>query len=249
MDRSFSHKLIPPGINDERTRALVDAFAHAASEFDFTKLLMRNSAEILDDMLELAIHDYSLSEFIGPDGLPTDIVRGLIDRAWMLHEKQGTDEGVMLGQSLIGYSPVIKHWWQEEPKGLHDTHKMTVYVTRQHFDDEPDLLNAKAQRAALKMNDATKRWSQDTDLHLGVGGIGHVGAASAQTGLSLEIAFGSTPVDGDIDGGIGAVSAQNALSFDVISGTVPIDANWDGGIAVTATQTGLNIDSAIGAVL
>ena len=74
--RVFPESLIPPGINDERTRALLGAFEAMAGEFDFTRLLMRNASEIPDEALEIAIHDFSLAEFIAADGLPPPV------RAW-----------------------------------------------------------------------------------------------------------------------------------------------------------------------
>ena len=165
--RKADYRLIPPGIQDERSRAILDAFIHGANQFDFSKLLMRNSAEIPDDMLSLAIHDFSLSEFIGPDGIPVDAARRLIDQAWTLHEKQGTDEGMKLGQSLLGTTMTITHWWQENPEAAHDTQKVTVWFEGLLVDGGT-IADAKHQKMVLQLIDVTKRWSQDTAVSFGV---------------------------------------------------------------------------------
>lgn len=180
----FDRHLIPPGINDERTRAIMDAFSHAASLFDFSKLLMRNSSEIPDNMLELAIHDFSLNEFVPPDGLPVEAARRLIDAAWPLHEKQGTDEGVHLGQSLLGTTVTIEHWWQMEPEGAHDTQKVTVWFDGALLEGGTPV-DSQHQSMARQMVHATKRWSQDTALGFGINATitNYVGAFSSFGGL------------------------------------------------------------------
>ncbi|WP_319530803.1 phage tail protein [uncultured Cohaesibacter sp.] len=163
VTRGIPLKAIPPGINDARTRALVGAFNAMASELDFTGLLMRTGDEIPDKALSCALHDFSLTEFVGPDGLPANLARKLIDDAWALHEQQGTDAGVKLGQNLLGIGVSIEHWWQKEPIGYHDTHTITLNLG--DSDDPPtDPLGPEVQQSALKTIEATKRWSQDTDL-------------------------------------------------------------------------------------
>ena len=181
--RKADQRLIPPGINDERTRALWDAFAHAASEFDFSKLLMRNADEIPDNMLELALHDFSLSEFVAPDGLPIDAARRLIDQAWELHEKQGTDGGMQLGQALLGTSVSINHWWQQNPEPFHDTQIVTVWFETLLVDDTV-IADAQHQAMARQLIDATKRWSQDIAVVFGVRALASqfIGAFSLDAG-------------------------------------------------------------------
>ncbi len=166
-DRRFPYTLISSGINEQRSRAVLDAFEVMAAEFDFSVLMQRDSSEISTEALPLAIHDRSLEEFISEDGLPEEAVRRLIDQVWGLHEEKGTDDGVALGLSLIGIRPHFEHWWQQEPEGPHDTHRLTVYANEHLFEDEAVLLNSKVQNAAKTMVDATKRWSQETRFELG----------------------------------------------------------------------------------
>ncbi|SDQ17110.1 phage tail protein I [Pseudovibrio sp. Tun.PSC04-5.I4] len=160
-DRRFPYTLIPPSINEPRTRALLDAFEAMAAEFDFATLMQRYAEETSTAALPLAVHDRSLDEFIGEDGLPDTLVRKLIDQAWDLHEKKGRDEGVKLAQSLLGIAADIEHWWQQEPEGPHDTYQITLRLG--DLDDPPDEpLSLEVQKTALKAIAATKRYSQDT---------------------------------------------------------------------------------------
>lgn len=210
-DRIFPEKLIPPGINDERTRAVLAAFEAMANEFDFRALLMRNSSEIPDEALPLAIHDFSLEEFIPADGLPPRVIGRLIDRAWELHEAQGTDGGVQLGLSLLGIVPEILHWWQQKPQGHHDTHRLTVFVNELLFEGEDAILGRKTQTAAHTMVDATKRWSQDTDFRTGIRQSDDLGVANAATGSSVQIAQLSADVPSGFGNGVGLASDSQCL--------------------------------------
>ncbi|EFO32512.1 phage tail protein I [Roseibium sp. TrichSKD4] len=191
-DRIFPEKLIPPGINDERTRAILATFEAMANELDFRALLMRNSSEIPDEALPLAIHDFSLGEFIPADGLPPRVIGRLIDRAWELHEAQGTDGGVRLGLELLGCHADIRQWWQQEPPAHHDTHEIDIFFDEVLF-EEAALGDPKHRNAADNIVDATKRWSQSTAIRYGVltRSEGYVGAY-AQTGSRYTAAL---PID------------------------------------------------------
>lgn len=212
-NRRFPHTLISSSINEQRSRALLDAFEAMAAAFDFSVLMQRDSAEISTEALPLAIHDRSLEEFIGEDGLPEEAVRRLIDQVWRLHEEKGTDDGVALGLSLIGIRPHFEHWWQQEPVGPHDTHNLTVYANEHLFEDEAVLLNEKVQRAALTMVDATKRWSQDTNFELGaefestlnLGLAGRSNASTQSMGAILLPEAGATLCAGTMARGVAFV--------------------------------------------
>ncbi|KZL24269.1 phage tail protein [Pseudovibrio sp. WM33] len=216
-ERRFPHTLISSSINEERSRAFLDALEAMVAEFDFSVLMQRNSDEISTEALPLAIHDRSLEEFIAEDGLPEEAVRRLIDEVWKLHEDKGTDDGVALGLSLIGIRPHFEHWWQQEPEGPHDTHKLTVYANEHLFEDEVVLLNEKVQRAALTMVDATKRWSQDTSFELGaefestlnLGLAGRSNAFAQPMGATVLPECGTTLSAGTIARGV-AFLAQTA---------------------------------------
>jgi phage tail P2-like protein len=168
MGRYFPEKLIPPGINDERSRAVLGAFEAMASEFDFSKLLMRSSSEMPTEVLQLAIAENSLAEFIDVDGSPEEAVRTLIDNAFPLHEQQGTDGGVLEGLEAFGLKADIEQWYELEPIGPHDTHTITVDTSQDIFGDG-DIWAEKVHRQIWRVVDAQKRWSQDTALRLSAG--------------------------------------------------------------------------------
>ena len=188
MARRFNDTLIPPGINDARVRYLWGAFDTAVADIDMSAatLCMRTSAEMTADMLPLAVWELSLEEFMPPEGLPEHVVRRLIDRAYDLHALKGTDEGVQLGVRLLtGLTPEIVHWWQMTPRGHHDTHTITVWVSEAVFGDGV-ILSERVQRAARTIIDATKRWSQDTDFRIGAGFPCRAALANAAAGLAVD---------------------------------------------------------------
>lgn len=212
VKRDFPETLIPPGINDERSRAMLGLFKAMAEDFDFAKLLMRNAGEIPDDALPLAVHDFSLEEFFPPDGLPVEATRKLIDRAWDLHEWQGTDRGVTLGLALLGIRPQITHWFEQEPPGHHDTHDIKVYVGQHLYEGAPSILNDQTQRAALQMIDATKRWSQDTSFALGARFPDTWSVAAASSGLAISRPEASAAPNTDLSTPFSAASAATGLA-------------------------------------
>ena len=188
MGRRFDDRLIPPGINDARVRYLWGAFDTALADIELSPgtLCMRTSAEMTTEMLPLAVWELSLEEFMPEEGLPEHVVRRLIDRAYELHAWKGTDEGVKLGLKLLtGLQPDIVHWWQKTPRGQHDTHTITAWVGEAVYGDGI-ILSEKVRRAALKIIEATKRWSQDTDFRLGAGWSSRAGLASAAAALAVD---------------------------------------------------------------
>ncbi len=82
--------------------------------------------------------------------------------------------------------------------GAPNTHTVTVYVNEQIFDDEPTLLNQRVQRAALKIIDATKRWSQETSFQIGAG----FDSERALSGGSTAMGFAQDDFDASPDTGL-----------------------------------------------
>ena len=213
MGRRFEDRLIPPGIHDARVRTLWGAFdaALAGVEFSPRTLCMRTSAEMTTEMLPLAVWELSLEEFMPEEGLPEHVVRRLIDRAYELHALKGTDEGVQLGmQVLLGGRAEIVHWWQKSPRGHHDTHTITIWVGEAWHGV---VMGPEQQRAALRMIDATKRWSQDTDFRIGVLFGQPLGTAAVARGLEADrelVQAGMEPVGTSL----GAVALARGVEAD-----------------------------------
>ena len=164
-DRRFPQGLIPPGINDERTRALLALVeAMANEEFDFTHLLMRNAEEMVSSVLPLAVHERSLAEFLDVDGSPEPAVLNLIDQAFALHETQGTDRGVLDALDAFGVPADILQWYELNPEGPPHTH--TVTAEAQDIYGDGDIWATRVNRQIWRVVDAMKRWSQETSLRL-----------------------------------------------------------------------------------
>lgn len=164
-DRRFPQKLIPPGINDERTRALLTLVeAMANEEFDFTHLLMRNAEEMVSSVLPLAVHERSLAEFLDVNGSPEPAVRNLIDQAFALHETQGTDRGLLDALDAFGVPADILQWFELEPEGPPHTH--TITAEAQDIYGDGDIWATRVNRQIWRVVDAMKRWSQETSLRL-----------------------------------------------------------------------------------
>lgn len=178
------YRLVPPGIDDARSRAVLRLFARAASEFDFSRLLMRNSAEMPADVLPLAVHERALSKYFPPEGLPEPVVRNLVDNAFALHEMTGTDAGIRAALDILGFDGEIVHWHEQVPRGYHDTQTVTAFAKDDLF-GAGDPLSVGAVAAAEHAVDATKRWSQDTAFGLGVVEKGRL-ALVAWAALSWE---------------------------------------------------------------
>ena len=165
--RNIGASLIPPGIADERSRAFLKIVQRGAALFDFRKLLMRNSSEMSDEVLELAVHDLSLGEYIPSAGVPRTVARRLIDQAWLLHESQGTEGGIDLGLAQLDMVVHLRPWNRIEPKGPHDTFEATIFADRDVYGDGSALTRI-ARDAGATMFRATQRHSQAGPITFGV---------------------------------------------------------------------------------
>jgi phage tail P2-like protein len=163
--RRFDTNLIPPSINDARIRYMFAAFDAMLSEFHFADLLMQTSNEMPDEVLELAVADRSLEEFIDEAGSPELAVRKLIDNAFALHETQGTDPGIIDALAAFGMSAEIIQWYEQNPPGPPHTHKINVDTSGDIFGDG-EVFGPRTARQADRIVNAMKRWSQNSAIRL-----------------------------------------------------------------------------------
>lgn len=178
-------RITPPGATDARGRAVMRALSAFVGGQPLSDFYVRDADTCPAEALPALIAEYSLEEYITP-GLPEFVLRRIIKHAWFLHEAKGYDAGVQLGLSLLGVTADIRHWHQEEPVGAPNTHRITFYIGEQLFPDSDALLGAGEVRAAIRMNDATKRWSQESVIEVGVGLRPHpIRAAAHLTPLTL----------------------------------------------------------------
>ncbi len=242
-NRRFDEKLIPPGINDQRIVELWQGFDVLVAEFDFTQLLARTSSEMTNDMLPLALAERSLDEFFTFDGLPEEPTKELIDMAFDLHEAKGTDPAILDGLAAIGAKADIEQWYEQTPIGAPHTHQITVYVNEPVYGDEPVLLNERVQRAALKIINATKRWSQDTDFRLGVGFDSAFELCSGATGLAFDQDNFSASPNTDFQTDFRGASGTTAIQFDCLSASANPNTGFANIMQSASATTSLQIQT------
>lgn len=179
-------RITPPQINDIRGHAILRALDRAIADRPLRDFFIRDAYTVPAAMLPALIAEYSLEEFITPD-LPESFVRKIIANQWFLHEGKGYDDGVLLGLSLLGMSATIIQWYQQTPIAPTDTHIITFSVDELLFADGDGHFDQRQIKAAQQMIDATKRWSQDSEIRASVNAPGPVySGAFATTHLVAE---------------------------------------------------------------
>lgn len=166
MARAPITSLIPPPLaTDARVRALVEAFGACMDEMEDWALILLSIETAPDATLPALAYEHSLSEFVGPEGLPVDAVRTLVARAWDLHEPKGYAEGVEGGVAMLGYPAELTQWWQETPPAARGTHRIEVRLDQPLIPGQPPASSGSV-RAIWRMIAAMQRWSQDHALRL-----------------------------------------------------------------------------------
>lgn len=161
MASSSITALIPPPLAaDARVRALIEAFGACMDDMEDRAAILLSIADAPDAALPALAYEHSLSEFIGPGGLPVATVRTLIARAWDLHEPKGYAEGVEGGVALLGYPATLTQWWQQTPQGIRGTHRIEVRIDQPLWPGQPPA-SAGTVGAIWRMVHAMQRWSQD----------------------------------------------------------------------------------------
>ncbi|MGR3760879.1 phage tail protein I [Roseobacteraceae bacterium NS-SX3] len=158
--------ITPPQVLDGRGRAFLRVLDSFCADRPVAAFHIRNAYDCPSEALPALIAEYSLEEYIEP-GLPEEVVRRIIASTWALKTYKGFDKGVRLGLSLLGMQADIEHWHQAEPKRAPNTHIITFYVGQQLFEDGSAAFGSGEISAAKRMVDATKRWSQGTELRVG----------------------------------------------------------------------------------
>ena len=190
-------RITPPQVLDERGKAILRSLDHIIGERPIEEFHVRDALTCPLQALPALIAETSMEEFIEP-GLPETIVRRILKHAWLLQSLAGKDAGVLLGLSLLGIDATITQWWQTRPKGRPHTHNIRIYVGEKLFDPDADVfLGDREVKAAIRMINACKRWSQDSTTHIGVwlqlnAHRTHAFAAGA-TYTHLEMVIGQRP--------------------------------------------------------
>ncbi|WP_217352001.1 phage tail protein, partial [Ruegeria sp. HKCCD8929] len=96
------------------------------------------------------------------------IQRQILKNAWLLQSLEGYDAGVKLGLSLLGMTAIIEQWYQQTPMSAPNTHRLTIMIDDVIYPDHDGYFSQRQTKATLKMVEATKRWSQDSEIRVGV---------------------------------------------------------------------------------
>lgn len=160
------NKITPPQVRDERGRAVLRSLNELIGDAPAGGLFMRDPATCPAALLPALIAEMSMGEFIDPS-LPEHVQRRILKKAFLLQSSEGTDAGVELGLSLLGMRGHVEQWWQVEPKRKPNTHRIYFYVEENLFPGEAGHLSERTSRAALRMIDATKRFSQGSEIFVG----------------------------------------------------------------------------------
>lgn len=156
-------QITTPVVGDERGVALLRTVRDLLQDCGPQKLHVQSAQDCPAEMLPALIADRSMEEFIDPD-LPEQTKRDILDREYALKRLKGYDAGVHLGMELLGYEPEIIQWHAQVPMAPPNTHILKIFATV----SSGAPYSANDVRAIHRMNDACKRWSQDTELRLSV---------------------------------------------------------------------------------
>lgn len=178
MPEMIPATLIPPGVNDRRSRDFVASLSAVLEDFRPSALLVQDPMTVDAAMLPILTVELGMSGFVAP-GLLERHVRALLAAAPDIHAMTGLIVGVRRALGAIGVTVDWVQWWQQDPPGHHDTHVVTAYVNEHLFADQPALLSEEVQHAVLRLIEATQRWSQDIDFRVGIGFRTSAGLASA----------------------------------------------------------------------
>jgi len=160
-------RITPPQVLDERGSAYLQALNEIIGDQPITAFLVKDADTCPTEALPALIAEYSMEEFIDPD-LPEAIQRRILKNAWLLQSLEGYDAGVKLGLSLLSMTAIIEQWYQQQPMGAPNTHRLTIMIDKVIDADGDGYFSEQQTRATLKMVEATKRWSQESEIRIGV---------------------------------------------------------------------------------
>lgn len=165
-DPYIPSNLIPPGINDERSRALMSAFSEELEAIDNQALLIQDALTVDERLLPEMTVARAMSSFIMPN-MRQELVRQLLDNAHEIHENSGYIHGTRFALDLLGVRIRWTQWHNETPPAYHDTHKVRVFLNSSLIEDVSPL-DPENQQAIARLIEVTKRKSQDLDVFYGL---------------------------------------------------------------------------------
>ncbi|WP_299773129.1 phage tail protein I [uncultured Tateyamaria sp.] len=165
--KSELSRITPPQVLDERGSAYLQALNEIIGDQPITAFLVKDAETCPVEALPALIAEYSMEEFIDGD-LPEDVQRRILKNAYLLQSLEGYDAGVKLGLSFLGLNANIQQWYAQTPMAAPNTHLVNFSVEEFIFEDGTDYFDDRLITAAWRMINATKRWSQSSEIRLGV---------------------------------------------------------------------------------
>lgn len=178
--------LVPPGVSDARNRDFIAALSQRLAEFRPSALVVQDAHTAPSTLLPIMVIEAGLTEFVSPD-MREDLLRDMIAAAPDIHAMTGTVAGVRRALETIGVTARWTQWFEEEPPAHHDTHKVVLYLADTVINGRAPL-DPVNQRAAARVMNATKRWSQDIAVQYGIRGRATLlPGAAARNGRTVRI--------------------------------------------------------------
>ncbi len=157
-------RLLPGGIDDDRSRALAAAIERL-DDIDRTRLLVYHVDTVDASALPHLVEQFHLTDYID-DVTSEPLMRRLLKRAIALHRHKGTRWAVETALEAAGVTAEITEWWQTDPPATPNTFQVIAFI-------RPEGGTAYALDATLiarleRMVRASKRHSQGVELALGM---------------------------------------------------------------------------------
>jgi phage tail P2-like protein len=236
MKRRAPHELVPASIADVRGRAFGLTMEQAFAEPDFVRLLFERIDTVDAAVLPFLVREFSMEEFIEPDMLE-DVVRGLLKVAFELHAAKGFLHGVKRGLRMLNMDVVWTQWFEQSPKGQPGTHVATVFAGARLFSGQRVLLDERVQRAALRMIDQMKRWSQHVSFQMGVASKAQAGVAVAKRAAQVSVVNVDACPPRALSGSVGAASRGRSAQVRVLAAdAAPVSRPFTGVGAAVLTR-------------
>ena len=156
--------LLPAPVQGRCGRAFTAAMRAMLEERPVRSYIVQSAWDAPSAALPALVAERSLEEFIEP-GMPEELVRRFISRAWELHSEKGFDSGVKLALGLIGVQVEIEQWHRLDPKGPYFTHAIVITGAEAAYPGEP-ALGPRQWGALQRLVEAVKRQSQATSFRL-----------------------------------------------------------------------------------
>lgn len=160
-------ELVPPGVNDARSRAFAAAFGEVLAEFSTASLVIQDAWTVDARLLPAMVVEAGMSDYVSP-GMREEHVRALIDDAPAIHALAGLVVGVRRAFAALGVTLEWRQWYLAAPKGAPNTHVVTAYAGDTILAGEEMLFSAASQAALTRIMHAAQRWSQGIDFRVGL---------------------------------------------------------------------------------